>query len=740
MRPSRFVKRILALGPSAAIALLPAFVASYSLVARPSASRHLVLDTRVILATDNARLRPGVIQKDPRNPLMPVDKPWEDSLDNLYANVIYDHQEHLFKLWYHTLIVSPEARTKMMDPAEDLRPPRYNLYATSTDGIVWEKPVLGLYGFDGSKETNIITADAWNTGVFKDLHEADPARRYKMIYDKGRGDLFARFSSDGVHWDAGTRGHDFNNNGDTHNNAFWDARRNRYVCITRIHPGSRLVARTESFDFLRWTEPTVALRVRLDETDRRQLYCMSAFPREDIYLGFLMLYNVAADRTVDCELTCSPDSISWHRVCPGNSFIPRGPAGSYDAGCVYAAANGPLTRNDRLWVYYGGNTVAHIGRRHSLLCLATLRQDGFAGYEPVDKDRKAVIVTQPMLCTDETIGITADAEGGSIRVGVASERMPHDCLPITSNVTDHPVQWKKDALHAPLQGRIVRLTFELDNATLYAFSGLQRLPIPVITPAGPRFRFHEQVEVDIAAPAECDAVLRFTTDGMEPTCKSPAYKGPLLITQDTTVKARLFPHDGDEGGPVVTSELIKYRSPGHAGGRANDGVTHVSTFDEGDEGWRAAGSITWNPQGGRQGGYICDVRPGTAPIVAAADASAAGVFNGDLQARYGGSGVALSASVRTSEPDTAVSFNICGLGISGWTLGRGLPTVGTGWTRIETTMRYDWTDEEAMAAGWEPNIYAMSFADTLRHVVYMRVTGGKDRLDIDDFQITTAFH
>jgi hypothetical protein len=213
-----------------------------------------------------------------------------------------------------------------------------------------------------------------------------------------------------------------------------------------------------------------------------------------------------------------------------------------------------------------------------------------------------------------------------------------------------------------------------------------------------------------------------------------------LITQDTTVKARLFPHGGDQGGTVVTSELIRYRSAGRAGGRQSEGVTHVSTFDEGDEGWRAAGSIAWSPQGGRQGGYISDGRPGATPIIAAADASAAGVFNGDLQACYGGSGVTLVALVRTPEPDTAVSFNICGLGVSGWTFSRGLPTVGTEWTRIETTVRYDWTDEEAMAAGWEPNIHAMSFADTLRHVVYMRVTGGKDRLDLDDFWITTTFH
>lgn len=734
----RVKHRLLVVVP-AVIGFWVALAASVSVAAPQSSSKHLVLDSRVIQSTENARLCVGTVQKDPRNPLMPADKPWEDSLDNLYANVIYDDEEHLFKLWYHTLIVSPKARAKMMDTADDRRPPRYNMYATSADGIVWEKPVLGLYGFDGSKETNIITPDAWNTGVFKDLHETDPARRYKMIYDKGRGDLYSRFSADGIHWDDGTRGEGFSNNGDTHNNAFWDARHNRYVCITRIHPGSRLVARTESRDFLHWTKPTVALRVRLDETNRRQLYCMSAFPWEDIYLGFLMLYNVAADRTVDCELTWSPDSVTWHRVCPGDSVIPRGPAGSYDAGCVYAAANGPLTRDDRLWIYYGGNKIPHRGRRHSLLCLATLRKDGFAGYEPVAKDRKAVIVTQPMLCTGETIRVTADAEGGAVRVGIAGERVADDCIPITSNVTAHPVEWKNTAANAPLKGRILRLVFELENATLYAFSGVQRIPAPAITPAGPRFRFQEEAKVDIAAPREYDGVLRFTTDGTEPNGASAIYEGPLRITQDTAVKARLFPNGGNVGGPVATSELIKYGSGDLAANRQADTVTHVSSFDEANEGWSGAGAVKWFSQGGREGGYISDLRPEATPIISAAEKSAGGVFTGDLPARYGGSGITLSAFVRPSESDTPVSFEICGLGVSGWTWTRALPAGPNIWTRIETTVRYDWTDEEAMAAGWKPNVYAMSFADTLRHVMYVRVTGRKNRLDLDDFRITTAF-
>ena len=48
----------------------------------------LVLDTRVIESADNARLVPGRVTKHPANPLFQADKPWENSLNNLYPNVI----------------------------------------------------------------------------------------------------------------------------------------------------------------------------------------------------------------------------------------------------------------------------------------------------------------------------------------------------------------------------------------------------------------------------------------------------------------------------------------------------------------------------------------------------------------------------------------------------------------------------------------------------------------------------
>ena len=72
--------------------------------------RHLVLDSRVIARTDNAKLEVSTAQKHPNNPLFGEEKPWERRFDNLYPNVIYDQQDRLYKCWYSPFIVDHSAQ------------------------------------------------------------------------------------------------------------------------------------------------------------------------------------------------------------------------------------------------------------------------------------------------------------------------------------------------------------------------------------------------------------------------------------------------------------------------------------------------------------------------------------------------------------------------------------------------------------------------------------------------------
>ena len=60
-------------------------------------------------------------------------------------------------------------------------------YATSKDGVNWEKPELGLVEFNGSKKNNIVdfpVPELWSTcAVLYDPEDPDENRRFKMAYE-----------------------------------------------------------------------------------------------------------------------------------------------------------------------------------------------------------------------------------------------------------------------------------------------------------------------------------------------------------------------------------------------------------------------------------------------------------------------------------------------------------------------------------------------------------------------------
>jgi len=444
--------------------------------------KQLVFDTRVIEKTEGVRLALGQVVKDSRNPLTQPDKPWENALDNVYPNLIYDEQDHLFKLWHKCVLDEPAIAAKQESPPLLINGVAWYLcYATSHDGIAWEKPQFDLHLFDGSVKTNAVARGVANVGVFKDPRDANPARRYKMLSDIGArlpNNMRASFSPDGIHWTEPSQLEGLGSSGDTHTNAFWDERRGKYVLFSRLYRGERLVSRSESADFLHWQEPQVVLRSTPEEGQATQTYCMPVFPYANVYLGFVMMYHAGGDRTVDCELAWSPDSREWHRLAPGAPFIPRGPAGSCDAGCIYAQAGSPVIKDNELWIYYGGIREVHRSwKRDCHLCLARIRLDSFAGYKTEDGSEPGTVLTRPLLSAGEPLRVTADIpEGGELRVEIIGEKgcSIADCEPLRTNAIDAVIRWKGGKSLADFGGKTVRLKFTLRSATIYAFSGARQ--------------------------------------------------------------------------------------------------------------------------------------------------------------------------------------------------------------------------------------------------------------------------
>ncbi|MDP2954775.1 MAG: hypothetical protein Q8N53_00020, partial [Longimicrobiales bacterium] len=86
-------------------------------------------------------------------------------------------------------------------------------YATSKDGIHWEKPDLGLIEFGGSKHNNLVRLgmgerpDLISASVLYDPEDPDPSRRFKVVAQPRlyRSRFAVAFSPDGFEWTPSPR-------------------------------------------------------------------------------------------------------------------------------------------------------------------------------------------------------------------------------------------------------------------------------------------------------------------------------------------------------------------------------------------------------------------------------------------------------------------------------------------------------------------------------------------------------
>jgi len=427
--------------------------------------KFLILDERLIEHTENAKLRVGTVLKHGANPLFVEDRLWEKRFDNLYGNILFDRDSMMYRLWYSPFIVDHSAKGFTMTQRLEAYEPPYNremaiCYATSLDGIRWTKPDLGLVIFEGNADNNIVWRGPHGAGIYYDAYESNPEHRFKTMFQG----LSTSTSADGLKWSLPKKCTTVTVAGDTHNNTFWAPTEQKYIGITRTWGNKgRQVARTESKDFVHWTREEVILE---GTSLRDQPYAMPVFYYEGLYLGLLAIYNRESDRTWT-ELAWSPDTRDWRRISPGIPLIPNSEVPlSYDYGCVYACAV-PVILEDEVRLYYGGSDWLHFGWRNGSLCLATLRPDGFAGYETELDGKKAVVLTRPINYNGEVIRITADVHSnGSVIVSVLDQTGDRiqTAAPVNTSATNTPLIFEER-----IKPGSIKLQFVLDQAKIYSF-------------------------------------------------------------------------------------------------------------------------------------------------------------------------------------------------------------------------------------------------------------------------------
>ena len=410
------------------------------------------------------------------NPILRPSQPWEYNV-GFIGTVLKEENSGLIKTWYQNWI-------------DD----NYRVgYATSLNGIHWQKPDCGIYKVK-NQTTNQVMASGCTPNVIFEPTDPNPNKRYKMLfwdYDMWQTQKTASgsvaFSNDGIHWKQYENNPVLHDTGDTHSLFGWDPAHKSYVAY--IRPGgpkdrtkyTRIIGRSESENFIDWTEPIPVLEPSASEP-YIEYYAMPVFKYEHLYLGLLWVFHVNKEEpkprrsgTMDIYLTVSKDGIKWDKVDNEKAFIPLGNPGSYDQGML-ASTNAPIKMGNELWFYYTATDGDHGSKfRNSRGGLAKIRMDGFVSINA--NEQMGYLTTKPILCDGGDLYINAKTDNGTISVVVLDEfgneidgTRNYDSAMLDSDSIEHKVTWRDHVNLNHLIGKKIRLKFYLKSANLYSFT------------------------------------------------------------------------------------------------------------------------------------------------------------------------------------------------------------------------------------------------------------------------------
>jgi len=416
-------------------------------------------------------------EKHPENPVMVKDFPWEGTGPNNNSAILFDPQDGKIKMWY-SVWDSYAYYNKLAFS--------YHIcYAESKDGVNWTKPTIGLFDRRGTMDKNnncIILGRQKTQGIDVELNPApkSPAEKFVAIHNDSGG-VFVSYSSDGKKFNCSFKSSAVWYHSDTHNNFVYDEVRERWLMYVRprAYAGEgikrvnrRRVAVKESDDLVAWSHERTVLVP--EENDVSDFYGLTVFRRGDLFFGHLPHYDAGQSDKVWSELVWSPDGYKWNRLPHGTqkSQISLGRVGDWDAGQVKVIDN-PVIVDDEMLFYYGGNKTTHKEPGSPAIGMAKTKLDRLIGV--VSKpDTLGRVLTRPFKVGGELF-INAKANG-QIRIEVRSAIRDEplkgwtfdDCSPFTGDELAAPVRWGEKHLN-DLKGKVVRLRFQLEDATLYSF-------------------------------------------------------------------------------------------------------------------------------------------------------------------------------------------------------------------------------------------------------------------------------
>lgn len=437
----------------------------------------LFVDGFLVDSLQNAELK--LHPPTPAETVLTFDRPWEGRYVG-YVTVIKDGP--LYRLYYRGM---PEAKS-------DGTNGETTCYAESRDGISFTRPDLGICEVNGSKQNNVILANAapfsHNFAPFLDKNpEAKPEQRYKALAGTQKSGLVAFVSPDGLHWQQ-LREKAVITDGafDSENVAFWSESEGCYVAYFRTWAGYRTISRATSPDFLDWSETQ---QMTFGDTPHEHLYTNQTRPyfrAPHIYLAIAARFmpgrrvitaeqaeKIGSEGTYqgDCSDTVfmtSRGGTAYDRTFMEAFVRPGIGASNWTSRTNYPAYGVVPTGPHELSMY----VQRHYGQPTHHLQRLALRTDGFVSVNAPYEGGE--MVTKPLRFSGNKLVINyATSAAGDIRVELQTpEGKPiagysiEDADRIIGDEIERAVSWQGGKTGLP-EGPL-RLRFVLKDADLYS--------------------------------------------------------------------------------------------------------------------------------------------------------------------------------------------------------------------------------------------------------------------------------
>ena len=373
--------------------------------------------------------------------------------------------------------------------------------AVSSDGMRWERPKLGRVEYAGNKDNNIVwhpPADQSFTSATVCHDPADAKAPFKLMYYGAAGGkptgTYVAFSADGIDWQLRpepvllTTGDQTNlMSGRDHKGKFVAFLRHKLMLQQHR---ARTIWRTESDDFVNWSEPQSILRPDLQEDPNTELYGFAGFRYSDMYLSLVERWRGNPD-VFEIQPAWSHDGIQWHRPADRKPFI--GPQFPWNERWNSSVNTAPVRVGNTLRFYFGGRSRAHgreLGQVYGAVGMAVITVDRFAAIRADFKEGQ--LITRGMTWPGGDLLLNCNhtrysqgfynGGGGSIEVEVRDEnnvpipRFSGDQRAKFNNLSpfpwrdeQKPVRWANDLSLRELAGKRIRLVFLLRDSRLYSF-------------------------------------------------------------------------------------------------------------------------------------------------------------------------------------------------------------------------------------------------------------------------------